>query len=50
MREDRGDTQDAAEDQDAREDYVVPTLTDLGSFEELTQLSTGPNPDSEGTS
>ena len=33
-----------------REDYVAPTLTDLGSFEELTRFNPGPLGDSEGTS
>jgi hypothetical protein len=50
MREHRDDMQGAAEDQDAREDYLVPTLTDLGSFEELTRNAVGPNPDAEGSS
>jgi hypothetical protein len=50
MRDDHGETQDPVEAQDTREDYAVPSLTDLGSFEELTRLSTGPNPDTEGTS
>ena len=33
-----------------REEYVAPSLTDLGSFEELTQLTTGPQADFEGMS
>jgi hypothetical protein len=50
MHEDHRDTQDATEIKDSHDEYVAPKLNDLGSFEELTQLSTGPNPDSEGTS
>ena len=50
MTEDHRDVQDATDGQDPREDYEAPALTDLGSFRELTQLSTGPNPDLEGTS
>jgi hypothetical protein len=50
MSEDRGDTQDPAEAEDAREDYVAPKLTDLGSFKELTQLGTGTVIDAEGMS
>ena len=49
MREDHG-TPDPVEAQDSREDYVTPALTELGSFEELTQLGAGTNPDSEGNS
>jgi hypothetical protein len=44
------ESRDAAPTPDAREDYSAPKLTDLGTFEELTQFTTGPNPDSEGTS
>ena len=50
MPEDHRETLGSAEVQEPREDYVAPTLTDLGSFAELTRLSTGPNPDLEGTS
>ena len=50
MREEIGEPQDPVGTEDTREDYVAPTLTYLGSFEDLTQLSTGPNPDAEGTS
>ena len=50
MPEDRADTQDAAETQDPREDYVAPTLTDLGSFEELTKFNPTGATDSEGSS
>ena len=32
------------------EEYVAPALTDLGSFEEITKLSTGNALDSEGFS
>jgi hypothetical protein len=51
VHEDHGDTQAPDEAQEQGDEYVPPTLTDLGSFEDLTQLSpTGPNPDSEGFS
>jgi hypothetical protein len=48
MREDHVDTQQDA--QDAREDYVAPTLTDLGSFQELTQINGSSVVDAEGQS
>jgi hypothetical protein len=48
MHEDHADT-DRTDAEDVP-DYVAPALTDLGSFAELTQFTTGPNPDSEGTS
>jgi len=49
MNEDQTDVQDEAEG--AGSDYVAPALTDLGSFEELTQLNpTGSALDSEGFS
>ena len=50
MSEEQLETQDATEAQDASEDYVAPKLTELGSFEELTGLSSGPNLDAEGLS
>jgi hypothetical protein len=50
MSEDRGDAQEQGDVQDAREDYVAPALTDLGSFEELTQFNPGSTGDTEGTS
>jgi hypothetical protein len=50
MSEDRVDTEDPAGAEDAHEDYVAPTLTDLGSFEELTQFNVGNLPDGEGSS
>jgi hypothetical protein len=50
MSEDRGETQDTTDAEDARENYVAPKLTDLGSFKELTQLGTGTVIDFEGMS
>jgi hypothetical protein len=50
MREDRDDGQDQGERQDTSEDYVAPTLTDLGSFQELTKFGGSVNPDLEGSS
>jgi hypothetical protein len=50
MSEDHGDTQNLADAQGSPEDYVAPALTDLGLFQELTQLSTGGLADGEGQS
>jgi hypothetical protein len=50
MSGDRDDQQDSAEAKDSREDYVAPTLTDLGSFQELTQLGVAGVVDVEGSS
>jgi hypothetical protein len=50
MSEDRGETEDQGDARDPREDYIAPALTDLGSFEELTKLTPGVAPDSEGAS
>jgi hypothetical protein len=50
MREDQTDTQDAGAVQESPQDYVAPALTDLGSFEDLTQLGSGDVQDSEGAS
>jgi hypothetical protein len=50
MSEEKLEKQDATEAQEASEDYVAPKLTELGSFEELTGLGAGANPDAEGTS
>ena len=53
MHEEHGDMQDTIEAREHRVDdeYVAPALTDLGSFEDLTQLQvSGPNLDSEGFS
>lgn len=48
MHEDHGDAQDPVT---AGDDYVTPLLTDLGSFEELTQNNlTGSIADAEGFS
>jgi hypothetical protein len=47
MSEDRGDTQDPAEDEDARQDYVAPKVTDLGSFEKLTKNGFAAGADTE---
>ena len=49
MREDHADTQDPRET--TPEDYEAPTVTDLGSFEDLTRFNpSGPVVDSEGFS
>lgn len=51
MHDDHGDTQDPKEADEQREAYVPPKLTDLGSFEDLTQFNpTGPSLDAEGFS
>jgi hypothetical protein len=50
MSEDHRDTHDPADTQDPREDYVVPTLTDLGSFQELTRFGGTGASDIEGQS
>lgn len=50
MREDHDETQVPDDIQDSREDYVAPTLTDLGSFQELTQINPGVGAEIEGTS
>jgi hypothetical protein len=50
MSEDHADAQDPAPAQDAREDYMAPALTDLGSFQDLTQLQASGTPDAEGAS
>lgn len=50
MSEDQRDTQDPADAQDSREDYHAPALTDLGSFQELTQLGSSGAIDAEGSS
>jgi hypothetical protein len=49
MHEDHVDT-DRTEAEDVRDDYVAPALTDLGSFEELTQFNPGLGGDGEGSS
>jgi hypothetical protein len=50
MSEDHRDEQDPADAEATHEAYVAPKMTDLGSFEELTQFSTSGNVDSEGLS
>jgi hypothetical protein len=50
MSDDRHDAQEAAEAQDRREEYVAPALTDLGSFQELTQFGGAQTIDAEGQS
>ena len=50
MSEEQRDGQDPAEAQDPREDYEAPALTDLGSFQELTQFGAATNVDAEGAS
>lgn len=50
MSEDRSQRQDPAEGHDSPEEYVAPALTDLGSFEELTQFNPGGLTDTEGSS
>ena len=51
MHEDHVDAQRPATDAPAaREDYAAPELTDLGSFEELTQFNPTGATDSEGSS
>ena len=50
MSEDRLDTQAPADVQESSKDYVAPTLTDLGSFEELTGFGPSTNVDAEGGS
>jgi hypothetical protein len=43
--------QDKDEAQEPQEGYTAPKLTDLGSFEDLTQAGTGNTPDAnEGLS
>ncbi|MEA2423216.1 MAG: hypothetical protein QOF55_2315 [Thermoleophilaceae bacterium] len=51
MSEEHVEMQDPpAEATDASGDYVAPTLTDLGSFQELTQTGLSGNVDVEGLS
>jgi hypothetical protein len=50
MREEKLDRQDATDAQNAPDDYVAPKLTDIGSFEELTQFGGGGAVDAEGMS
>lgn len=50
MTDDCGDTPDQTDVPDSREDYVVPALTELGSFQELTQNGVGAVVDAEGMS
>lgn len=50
MNQDERDVQDVVEEQDARDEYVAPTLEPLGSFEELTRFGGGTHVDSEGAS
>ena len=50
MIEDGSETQDQADSLDSGEDYAAPALTDLGSFQELTQISAGSGIDNEGAS
>jgi hypothetical protein len=50
MSEDRSQTQNPAEAHDSPEDYVAPALTDLGSFQDLTQFNPGGATDTEGSS
>jgi hypothetical protein len=42
--------QEPAAADDPREDYAAPTLSELGSFEELTQLGGTGSVDAEGKS
>jgi hypothetical protein len=46
----REEQRDAADAEDSGEDYVAPSLTDLGSFDELTQDGVGTGGDVEGGS
>jgi hypothetical protein len=48
MHGDQRDTIEAAGDE--REEWVVPALTDLGSFQELTTVGAQGNTDAEGFS
>jgi hypothetical protein len=50
MSQDRRETLEPAEDQDSTEDYASPALTDLGSFQELTQNGVAGAVDAEGMS
>jgi hypothetical protein len=50
LSEDHGDAQQQAEAEDSREDYHAPALTDLGSFQELTQIGGSGAVDAEGSS
>jgi hypothetical protein len=50
MSEDHGHRQNLADAQGSPEDYVAPTLTDLGSFQELTKLGGMDFIDAEGQS
>jgi hypothetical protein len=50
MDEDHSGMQEPVEARDAPEQYVAPTLTDVGSFEELTRNSTSGSVDFEGQS
>lgn len=50
MNQDERDTQDTAEEQDARDEYAAPTLERLGSFEELTRFGGATHLDTEGSS
>jgi hypothetical protein len=48
--EGREDAADQVEGEDSRRDYVSPALTDLGSFQDLTQFNPGGATDAEGSS
>lgn len=51
LKEDTRDRDQSQADAQEREEWIAPALTDLGSFEELTEFQVaGPNPDSEGFS
>lgn len=39
MHEDNGDRQEQVGAEEPREDYVAPALTDLGTFQELTEFN-----------
>jgi hypothetical protein len=50
MSEDRGAMEEHVEAEAARDAYLTPALTDLGSFQELTQLGGSQTIDAEGQS
>jgi hypothetical protein len=50
MHDDRADALRADEPREAVAGYTAPALIDLGSFEELTQLSGGSGADNESAS
>jgi hypothetical protein len=47
---DQHETDVSSDSPETRAEWVAPTLTDLGSFTELTQLSTSGAADAEGQS